>query len=81
MFFHTKNSDLGISGRALECKMLVYYISIWNISQPFGIFYANFGIFCGYLEYFVVIWNIFLSFGMLRKEKSGNPGPDFDWLC
>jgi hypothetical protein len=38
--------------------MLVYFMTIWSILLPFGIF-------CGHLVYFP-------SFGMLYQEKSGN---------
>jgi hypothetical protein len=45
--------------------MLVYFIDIWSIFQPFGILYGD-------LVYFLVIWYIFPRFGMLFQEKSGN---------
>jgi hypothetical protein len=51
---------------------LVYFVSIWSIFWPFGIFLAiwyilwEFSIFCGYLVYFS-------RFGTLYQEKSGNP--------
>jgi hypothetical protein len=42
-----------------------------------GIFYGQFGIFCGHLVYLignvVIIWSIFHRFGILCQEKSGNP--------
>jgi hypothetical protein len=47
--------------------MLVFFIDIWYILQPFGILY-------GHLAYFVVIWYIFPRFGLFYQEKSGNPG-------
>jgi hypothetical protein len=40
-FFKTKNKYLGIFCRALELKMLVLLMVIWNIGQPFGISYGN----------------------------------------
>jgi hypothetical protein len=46
--------------------MLVYFIYIWSILRPFGIFY-------GHSLYFVVILSIFPSFGILHQELSGNP--------
>jgi hypothetical protein len=46
---------------------LVYFVAIWYILWPFGIF-------CGYLVYFVAIWYILRSFGMLCEEKSGSSG-------
>jgi hypothetical protein len=37
VYFQTKYPNLGIFWRALECKMLVYFMTIWNIWQPFVI--------------------------------------------
>jgi hypothetical protein len=37
---------------------LEYFVAIWNILWPFGIFY-------GHLEYFMAIWNILWPFGIL----------------
>jgi hypothetical protein len=67
--------------------MLVYFVAIWSILRPDGIFCGHlvyfvaiwyilrpYGIFCGHLVYFMVIWHIFPRFGMLYQEKSGNPG-------
>jgi hypothetical protein len=66
VYFLTKNRYLGKFGRALEWKILVYFMPIWNMLWHFGIFYGNFGS-------FVVIWNIFPHFGILGGERSGNP--------
>jgi hypothetical protein len=47
---------------------LVYFVAIWYILRPFGIFCSiwyilwPFGIFCGHLVYFVAIW-----YTVLRK--------------
>jgi hypothetical protein len=49
VYFQTKNSHLGIFWRALEQIMLVYFVAIWNIVQPFRTFY-------GPLVYSLVIW-------------------------
>jgi hypothetical protein len=59
------------------CGRLVYFVAIWHILWPFGIF-------CGHLEYItLVLWDIlwpfgifygsFPSFGILYQEKSGKP--------
>jgi hypothetical protein len=40
-YFPTKDPNLGKFWRALEWKMLVYFIVIWNILLPFGIFYRH----------------------------------------
>jgi hypothetical protein len=47
--------------------MLVNFMVICNILQPFGIFYGHLAI---YVE---TIWYIFPLFGILHHEKSGNP--------
>jgi hypothetical protein len=64
--FQTKNPVLGKFCRALDWKMLIYFMAIWNILQTLGIFYDH-------LVHFVSIWYIFPCFW---KEKSGNPGPE-----
>jgi hypothetical protein len=60
--FQTKNPNLGKFWRALEWKILVYFMAIWNILQSFG--------------NIVVIWYIFPRFGILCQEKSGNLDPN-----
>jgi hypothetical protein len=50
----------------LQWKILIYFMAIWSIFVPVGIFY-------GALVYFVAIWNSFPRFGLLYQEKSGNP--------
>jgi hypothetical protein len=64
--FQTKNPNLGKFWRVLDLKMLLYFMAIWNILQPFGIFYYH-------LVHFVFIWYIFSCFGIMYQEKSGNP--------
>jgi hypothetical protein len=59
--FQTKILNLGKCLRALDWKMLIYCMAIWNILWPFGILY-------GHLVQFVIIWSIFF-----RYKKSGNP--------
>jgi hypothetical protein len=66
--FQTKNANLGKFWRALDWKMLIYFMPIWNILQTFGIFYNH-------LVHFVFIWYIFSSFGNMYQDKSGNPDP------
>jgi hypothetical protein len=68
--FQTKNPNLGKFWRVLQGKMLVYFMAIlayfmaiWYILWPFGIFYV-------YLVYFY-------HFGMLYNEKSGIPAGEF----
>jgi hypothetical protein len=52
VYFQTKNPNLGNFWTALDWKMLVYFIAIWNILWTFGILY-------GHLVHFVFIWYIF----------------------
>jgi hypothetical protein len=42
LFSNQKNRNLGKFWRALERKMLVYFMTIWNILRPFGIIYGRF---------------------------------------
>jgi hypothetical protein len=60
VYFDTKNSNLGKFWRALESKMWVYFIPIWNILLQLGKFYGN-------LVHFS-------CFGLLYQEKAGNLG-------
>jgi hypothetical protein len=39
--FETKNPNLGKLWKALEWKMLVNFMVIWNILQSLGIFYSH----------------------------------------
>jgi hypothetical protein len=38
VYIQTKNPNLGIFYRVLGCKMLVNFMTIWNILRPYGIF-------------------------------------------
>jgi hypothetical protein len=56
--FQTKNPFFGVnSERALKGKMLVYFMAVWNILRPLGIYYGHlvmlwqFGIFFPVLVY------------------------------
>jgi hypothetical protein len=40
-FFETKNPYLGKFWRVLQWKMLVYFMAIWSILRPYGIFYGH----------------------------------------
>jgi hypothetical protein len=64
--FKNQKNNLGKFWRFLQQKIMVYFMAIWYILWPFGIFY-------GHLVYFMVICYIFPRFGMLYQEKSGNP--------
>jgi hypothetical protein len=55
-------------GGVLQLKMLVYFVAIWSILQPFGVF-------CGYLVYFIAIWYILWIFGIFYGHfGSGSSG-------
>jgi hypothetical protein len=47
--FQTKNPSLGKFCRVLLWKILVYFMTIWSVLWPFGIF-------CGTLVYFSPFW-------------------------
>jgi hypothetical protein len=64
--FSNQNPNFGQFWRALEWKMLTYFMAIWNILPIFGIFYNH-------LVHSVFIWYIFPRFGIMYQEKSGNP--------
>jgi hypothetical protein len=57
VYFQTKNPNLGKFLTALDWKMLINFMAIWNILWRFGIFYDH-------LVRFVFIWYIFYSFGI-----------------
>jgi hypothetical protein len=50
-FFQTKNPNLDKFRGAVDCKMLIYFVAIWNILRTFGTF-------CVDLVHFVLIWYI-----------------------
>jgi hypothetical protein len=79
VYFQTHNPNLEKSWRALDCKMLIYFMAIWNSSWTCGIFYdhlinfvfiwyilCSFGTFCVHLVHFS-------GFGIMHQEKYGNP--------
>jgi hypothetical protein len=66
-YFQNKNPSLGKFWRFLQWKMLVYYMAIWSILLPFGIFCDHFGIFYVYSY-------IFSPVRYVVPKKSGNPG-------
>jgi hypothetical protein len=51
VYFQTKNPDLGKFWMALEWKMLVYFMTIWDILGPLGIIYCH------------LVWYSLWSFG------------------
>jgi uncharacterized Tic20 family protein len=67
--FQIKNTNLGKFWSALDWKMLIHFVAIWNILLRFGKFY-------GHLVNSVFIWYIFPVFGIMYHWKSGNPADD-----
>jgi hypothetical protein len=65
-YFQTKNPNVGLFWRALDWKILIYFIAIGNILWTFGIFYDH-------LVHFVFILVHFVRFWYLATRKSGNP--------
>jgi hypothetical protein len=65
-YFQTKNTNLGKFWRVLQWKMVVYFMGIWSILLPFGLFR-------GHLVQYIAIWYIFPVL-VCRTCKSGNPG-------
>jgi hypothetical protein len=74
--FKPKIPNLGKFCGALDWKMFIYVMAIWNILWRFGIFYDHlvhfvfiwyilysFGTFCIHLVHFVFIWYILYLFG------------------
>jgi hypothetical protein len=49
--FSNQKSKFGYILEGLGIKKLVYFMAIWNILRPFGIFY-------GHLEYITSVWYI-----------------------
>jgi hypothetical protein len=65
--FQTKNPNLGKFWRALDWKMLISFLAIWNILWSFGMFWDH-------LVQFVFMLYIFSGVGIMHQEKSGYPG-------
>jgi hypothetical protein len=60
VYFQTKNPNSGKFWGALDCKLLIYCMAIWNILRTFGIFYDH-------LVQFVFIWYISSCFCILHQ--------------
>jgi hypothetical protein len=60
LYFQTKNPDLGKFWRTLELKMLVYFMTVWNI----------FGNLVGIMYGFGILFPFLVCLG---HEKSGRP--------
>jgi hypothetical protein len=64
--FQTKNPKLGKFWRALDWKMLIYFMPLWNILQTFGMFHNH-------LLHSVFIWYIFFRFWYHVPRKIWQP--------
>jgi hypothetical protein len=49
VYLQTKNPNLGKFWRALDWKMLIHFMSIWNALLTFGIFYDLWNMFAWYI--------------------------------
>jgi hypothetical protein len=66
VYFQTKNPNVDTFWRALECKMLLHFMIIWNIVWPF----------CKFMAVWCTSWPFGIFFTILVRldqEKSGNP--------
>jgi hypothetical protein len=62
-YFKTKKTNLGKFWRALEWKILAYFMTIWNILLPFWYDFCPFVIVCGHLV-------LFSQFGFVWIKKN-----------
>jgi hypothetical protein len=69
--FSNQKSQFWYIFGAIEWKMLVYFMAIWN----------NFTVILRSFRNVVVIWYIFQHFGILHEEKSGNPATRLLQAC
>jgi hypothetical protein len=67
VYFRTKNPNFGKFWRDLEWKLLVYFITIWNILWLLVIKFGH--------DQVVAVWYSFPVLVYLDLEKSGNPAP------
>jgi hypothetical protein len=79
VYFQTQNPNLGKYLRALDWKMLIYFIAIWNILRTLGYFMTIWYILCSFVTFFRFwvsctkqIWQpcIYLTY-----ENEENPNP------
>jgi hypothetical protein len=68
VYFQTKNTYLGNFFRALDWKMLIYFMTIWNILRTFGEFLWPFGTFCVDLVHFFAV--------LVSRTKKNLASPD-----
>jgi hypothetical protein len=66
VYFQTKIPLWEKIFRALDWKMLIYFIAIWNILETVDIFYDH-------SVHFVFIGYICSGFGIMHQVKSGSP--------
>jgi hypothetical protein len=66
VYFQTKNPNLGKFWRALDWKMLIYFMAIRNILQTLDTFYDH-------LVHFVFIWYHFFRFWYHVPRKIWQP--------
>jgi hypothetical protein len=66
-FSNQKYQFLGKFWRALDWKILIYFMNIRNVLWTLWIFYEH-------LVHILFIWYIFSSLGIMPEKKSGKPG-------
>jgi hypothetical protein len=62
VYFQAQTPNFGKFWRVLQWKMLVYFIDIWSILWPFGLF-------CGHLAF----WYTFSPFWLVAPRKIWQP--------
>jgi hypothetical protein len=62
VYFQTKKLNLGKFRRTLDCKMLIYFMVIWNILRTFGISFDR-------LVHTSVHWVLFPDLGSYTKKN------------
>jgi hypothetical protein len=67
VYFQTKNSYFGILRRALDWKMLAYFMTLWNVVMSFAMYILSpFGTACGHFVHFS-------HFGMFEQRTIWQP--------
>jgi hypothetical protein len=74
--FQTKNPNFGKIWRALEWKMLLYFLTVCNILRPFGIIiYASYSLW--WLGIFFTFWHVWTKKHLATLRGSVRPFPAF----
>jgi hypothetical protein len=72
--FQTKNPNLVKIWRDFVWKMLLYFMTIWNIFRPFGIIYGLLAyVVCGHLVYFFTFWYVWTKKNLATLAERSAP--------